>query len=90
MNIQMLAQDSVPILSSTNLPIITYLRSVIDGKLLPSYAVTADEMALLQRTNITTLFSPLGFLGAQGYNSANYLIGLWISASFFEFSMIFT
>jgi hypothetical protein len=56
---------------------LTLVQAVIDGGHLSTFAQSADEMALFATNNVTTLMPPLFVIGDEGYNSGNWLIGLW-------------
>ena len=51
------------------------VRAVVDGGRLPTYARTAEEMALFATSNVSVLFPPESSVADQGYNSGNLLIG---------------
>ena len=76
MNVQLTARASVPALANSSLLSLP-LTEALKSRSFAQFAVTSDEILLLQRNNFTLILSAAqGFLGLSGYNSANYLLGL--------------
>ena len=72
MNVQVSVLDI-----DANLIFVAAARAILDGHQLGSFAVGAEEQALIGSNNFSTIYNP--FLTAQygGYNSGNLLLGLW-------------
>ena len=57
-------------------PLLPPIKVIVDENMLSIYASTPNEVAFLAINNISLAGSFVVSLDAEGYNSANYLLGL--------------
>jgi len=61
---------------------ITAIQNIISFGNLPLFTMTAAETQFFASNNVTLLSTPTYGVSESGYNSGNYLLGLWITLRF--------
>ena len=73
----MALEVTLPSLDS-NAYILGAVRAIVDGGKLGLYTLSEVEAQFLMSNNVSTVHAPLLEPGSDGYNSGNYLLGLFV------------